>query len=57
MRAGQGIIVISITLLMLGVVMVNSASMQISEHYLTATEMLMSTASTSNQNISHVRWQ
>ena len=42
MRAGQGIIVISITLLMLGVVMVNSASMQISEHYLTATEMLMS---------------
>jgi hypothetical protein len=31
MRAGQGIIAISITLLMLGVVMVNSAGMQISE--------------------------
>ena len=31
MRAGQGIIVISITLLMLGVVMVNSAGMQVAQ--------------------------
>ena len=30
MRAGQGIIVISITLLMLGVIMVNSAGMRVS---------------------------
>ena len=42
MRAGQGIIVISITLLMLGVVMVNSAGMQLSDHPLTFSDMLMS---------------
>ena len=42
MRAGQGIIVISITLLMLGVVMVNSAGMQISEEPLTLIDMLTS---------------
>lgn len=43
MRAGQGIIVISITLLVLGVVMVNSAGMQVSqEHHLTLNDLLMS---------------
>ena len=42
MRAGQGIIVISITLLMLGVVMVNSAGMQVSESPLTFFDMLTS---------------
>ncbi|HIB50915.1 MAG TPA: hypothetical protein EYO40_06520, partial [Phycisphaerales bacterium] len=42
MRAGQGIIVISITLLMLGVVMVNSAGMQLSDHPLTFIDMLLS---------------
>jgi cell division protein FtsW len=42
MRAGQGIIVISITLLMLGVVMVNSAGMQISEESLTLQDMFTS---------------
>lgn len=42
MRAGQGIIVISITLLMLGVVMVNSAGMQVSEDVMTLRDMLMS---------------
>jgi len=42
MRAGQGIIVISITLLMLGVVMVNSAGMQVSEDPLTLLDMLTS---------------
>jgi len=42
MRAGQGIIVISITLLMLGVVMVNSAGMQVSSEALTFMDMFMS---------------
>ena len=42
MRAGQGIIVISITLLMLGVVMVNSAGMQVSESPLSLGDMLQS---------------
>ena len=42
MRAGQGIIVISITLLMLGVVMVNSAGMQVSEESLSLRDMLTS---------------
>lgn len=42
MRAGQGIIVISITLLMLGVVMVNSAGMQVSSEPLTFMDMLLS---------------
>lgn len=42
MRAGQGIIAISITLLMLGVVMVNSAGMQISEEPLSLLTMLSS---------------
>jgi cell division protein FtsW len=42
MRAGQGIIVISITLLMLGVVMVNSAGMQVSAEPLTFRDMLVS---------------
>jgi len=42
MRAGQGIIVISITLLMLGVVMVNSAGMQVSEDVMTLHDMLTS---------------
>jgi cell division protein FtsW len=41
MRAGQGIIVISITLLMLGVVMVNSAGMQVSADPITFGEMLI----------------
>ena len=42
MRAGPSIIVISITLLMLGVVMVNSAGMQISEDPMTFRNMLTS---------------
>ena len=42
MRAGQGIIVISITLLMLGVVMVNSAGMQVSVDPPTLHDMLTS---------------
>ena len=42
MRVGQGIIVISISLLMLGVVMVNSAGMQISEHSVSLADMLSS---------------
>lgn len=43
MRAGQGIIVISITLLVLGVVMVNSASMSVTEEYpITLSDLLMS---------------
>jgi cell division protein FtsW len=42
MRAGQGIIVISITLLMLGVVMVNSAGMQVSVDPPTFHDMLTS---------------
>ena len=42
MRAGQGIIVISITLLMLGVVMVNSAGMQVSDSPLTFLDMVTS---------------
>jgi len=42
MRAGQGIIVISITLLMLGVVMVNSAGMQVAQEPLDFRDMLTS---------------
>ena len=42
MRVGQGIIVISITLLMLGVVMVNSAAMQVTQNPLTIQDMLLS---------------
>ncbi|MBT4529761.1 MAG: FtsW/RodA/SpoVE family cell cycle protein [Phycisphaerae bacterium] len=42
MRAGQGIVVISITLLMLGVVMVNSAGMQVSQDPLSFEDMLAS---------------
>ena len=42
MRAGQGIIIIATTLLMIGVVMVNSASMQVSESPLTFLDMLTS---------------
>jgi cell division protein FtsW len=42
MRAGQGIIVISITLLMLGVIMVNSAGSQISNEPLSLIDMLAS---------------
>jgi cell division protein FtsW len=40
MRAGQGIIVISITLLMLGVIMVNSAGMQVSNEPFSLTNIL-----------------
>ncbi|MDP7005819.1 MAG: FtsW/RodA/SpoVE family cell cycle protein [Phycisphaerales bacterium] len=42
MRAGQGIVVISIALLMLGVVMVNSAGMQVSNIPLTYVDLLTS---------------
>jgi len=42
MRVGQGIIVISITLLMLGVVMVNSAAMQVAQEHLNFQDMLLS---------------
>ena len=41
MRAGQGIIVISITLLMLGVVMVNSAGMQVSADPIAFSDLLL----------------
>ena len=41
MRAGQGIIVISITLLMLGVVIENSAGMQVSAEPLSLSDMLL----------------
>ena len=42
MRAGQGIIVVSIALLMLGVVMVNSAGMQVSQNPLSLGDMMTS---------------
>ena len=42
MRAGQGILLISTTLLMLGIIMVNSASMHVSSKSLTIFELLIS---------------
>lgn len=42
MRAGQGVVILSVMLLMLGVVMVNSASLSISDEPLTLKEMVFS---------------